>query len=72
MESYFHIIYIFVWNKISQALKKYYYGGPFGGGPGVSLLNFEGGPGIPLLNFEGGPRSWDPDPTLTPCLIGYN
>ena len=63
-------------------MKKYYYEGPFGGSPGVSLLNFEGilgsnfqtlgGSQVPLLNFEGAPRSWGPDPTLTPCLIGYN
>ena len=59
MENYFHIIYVLVLNKISQAMKKYYYQAPTfklcEGGPGVPLLNFGGGPGVPLLNFRGVP-----------------
>ena len=58
MKNYFHIIYIFVLNKVSQATKKYYDKVPllnFEGGPGVLFLNFEGGPKVPILNFRGVP-----------------
>ena len=51
-------INIYVQNKISQAMKKYYYGGPtfklcrWSWG---LTLNFVGDPGVPLLNFWGIP-----------------
>ena len=40
-------MYILVQNKISQAMKKYYYECPR-----VPPLNFEEGPGVPLLNLK--------------------
>ena len=65
-------------------MKKYHYVGPtftlvcvcvcvcvcVGGGPWVSLLNFEGVPG-PGSRFAGsrGPGSRGPSPIFTPCLL---